>query len=120
MERGSRDAVAETQKLIEQGKAPLRQRLSELNGHNYWVLRPAAEALTQSDALAASLLYRLLVEGVLSRGTSRYYRYAIGDLRAATLLADSVTDWESFEPHETYFDRLQQEHKRKWSFWKQW
>ncbi|MEK6248296.1 MAG: hypothetical protein N2C12_08960, partial [Planctomycetales bacterium] len=98
----------------------MRQRFSELNGRNYWVLRPAAEKLSTNDALAASLLYRLLVDGVLSRGTSRYYRHAISDLRAATLLADSVTEWEDFEPREADFDHVQQEHTRKWSFWKQW
>jgi len=98
----------------------VRRRLSELNGRAYWVLRPAAVALVPNDRLAASLLYRLLVDGVLSRGTARYYHYAIEDLRAATLVAGSITDWESFEPHEVYFDRLQQDHKRKWSFWKQW
>lgn len=63
---------------------------------------------------------RLLTEALLCTGKSQYYRYGIGDLREAVLLAECVDDWKGIEPHELFMERLRAEHGRKWSFWKQW
>ena len=50
----------------------VQQRLADLDGRNYGVLRPSAEALEAEYPSAAALLYRLLVESVLNRGSSKY------------------------------------------------
>lgn len=107
------DALAEAEDLV-------LRRAADLHGRDYWNLRPAAKALARDHPAGAVLLYRVLTEAVLSAGKSQYYRYAIGDLREATLLAEGVDDWKGIEPHESFLGRLRAEHSRKWSFWKQW
>ena len=61
-----------------------------------------------------------LAVNAANAGKSKYYRYSIGDLREATLLSEGVDNWWGLEDHETFMERLQAEHGRKWSFWKQW
>ena len=107
------EALAEAEDLV-------LRRTTKFHGRDYWTLRPAAQALAPNHPTGAILLYRLLVEAVLNAGKSQYYRYGIGDLREATLLAEDVDDWKGIEDHETFMERLQAEHGRKWSFWKQW
>ena len=36
------------------------------------------------------------------------------------LLSEGVDNWSGLEDHETFMKRLQAEHGRKRSFWKQW
>ena len=96
------------------------QQPEKLHDRAYWSLRPAAAALAPNHPAGAILLYRILVEGVLRAGKSKYYRYGIDDLREATLLAEGVTDWKGLEDHETFAARLQSEHGRKRSFWAEW
>ncbi len=107
------EALAEAEDLV-------LRRTTEFHGRDYWTLRPAAQALAPNHPTAAILLYRLLAEAVLNAGKSQYYRYGIGDLREAMLLSEGVDNWKSLEDHETFMKRLQAEHGRKRSFWKQW
>lgn len=107
------EALAEAEDMV-------LRRTAELNGRNYRTLRPVARALAPDYPTVAILLYRLLSEAVLRAGKSQYYRYGIGDLREATLLAEGVGDWRGTEDHETFMARLRAKYGRKWSFWKQW
>lgn len=107
------EALAEAENLV-------LRRAADLRGRDHWTLRPAAKALAQDHPAGAILLYRVLVEAVLNAGKSQYYRYAIGDLREATLLAEGIADWKGLEDDETFMERLRAKHGRKWSFWKQW
>jgi len=90
------------------------------NARAYWVLRPAAQMLTSYHPLAAAVLYRLLAEGALRTGKTKYYPYGIRDLQQATLLAESISDWYGIEEHEAFMERLRTEHGRKRAFWAQW
>ena len=76
--------------------------------------------MARGHPAGAVLLYRVLAEAVLSAGKSKYYRYAIDDLREATLLAEGIADLRGIEEHEAFMARLRSQHGRKWSFWKQW
>lgn len=107
------DAPAEAGALV------MRQP-GAFNARAYWLLRPAAEALTSNNPLAAAVLYRLLAEGALRTGKTKYYPYSIRDLRQATLLAESIGDWQGMEDHEAFMERLRTEHGRKRTFWAQW
>ena len=107
------DAPAEASALI-------IQRCGAFNARAYWILRPAAEALASDHPLAAAVLYRLLAEGALRTGKTKYYPYGIKDLRQATLLAESISDWHGMEDHEAFMKRLRTEHGRKRTFWAQW
>ena len=106
-------ALAEAEDLV-------LRRSTDLHSRDYGTLRPAAKALTDDHPAGAILLYRLLTEAVLRAGKSQYYRYAIGDLRQATLLAEGGVDWKEIEDHDSFMARLHDQHGRKWSFWKQW
>ncbi len=94
-------------------------RLDALDGNAYYVLRPAAVTLANQHPLSAALLYRKLVTAVLERGASAQYHYAVSDLKAAEKLAVKVPDWGSHGDHQAFLDDLRQQHRRKWSFWKQ-
>ena len=96
------------------------RRRGTFNARAYWILRPAAKALTPEFPLAATALYRLLAEGTLRTGKTKYYPYGIRDLRQATLLAEDISDWQDMEEHEMFMDRIRAEHGKKRTFWAQW
>ncbi|QEN89376.1 hypothetical protein FZC33_25060 [Labrys sp. KNU-23] len=91
------------------------------DGKHYQVLQSVADRLHEEQPLAASLLYRALVEEILSKGKSAAYGHGaayldrLDDLAArldpaalAKLGRLSHADWRAF---------LSQKHGRKASFW---
>jgi len=94
-------------------------RHAEWNGRNYDVLGPAAATLEFEFPLAATVLYRALLNDILARGKSPAYghgaRYLakLGDL-AALIPADAVAD---LEDHTAYCQGLKKTHGRKSGFW---
>jgi hypothetical protein len=94
----------------------VRDRLDQLDGRAYTVLRPAAETLTVDHPAAATLLYRRLVSGVLDRANSKYYPYAARDFLSAAALEDTIAGG-SVATHEKWLADLRQEHGRKIGFW---
>ena len=66
------------------------------------------------------MLYRILAEGALRTGKTKYYPYGIEDLRQTTLLAEGIRNWNGMEDHEAYMERLRTQHGRKRTFWAQW
>ena len=108
--------------LMEQGflsdaASQVIDRWKELDGNSYSTLRPAAEKLAADFPLAAVLLRRCLVDAILEKGQSKYYRYAIEDLMQADILSRMVKDWHNIEPQEHYLSRLRNRHGKKSSFW---
>jgi tetratricopeptide (TPR) repeat protein len=97
----------------------IRSRLDGLDGRAYDVLRPCAEALASSDPVGATLLYRRLVTGVLDRGASKYYPYAVRDYVAAGKLADGIEADAGIMAHADWVDLLRRSHGRKIGFWSQ-
>ncbi len=97
----------------------VREHLAALDARDYRRLRPAAEALAERHPVAATLLHRRLVEGVLDGGASRQYGYAARDLRACAALASLLPDEPGLEGHDAFLARLQREHGRKHGFWTQ-
>lgn len=83
----------------------------------YEILRPAAQTIAHEDPAAATLLYRLLVGGVLGRATSKYYPYAARDFHAAAGLADAIADDATLVSHAEWIAQLRQAHGRKVGFW---
>ena len=92
-------------------------RLDDINGDNYYILRPAADILRDSYPLAATLLYRKMAQPVLEQAKSKYYDYAAKDLIACQLLSSQIIDWQSYDNHEIYFKNIEEKHKRKPRFW---
>jgi hypothetical protein len=95
----------------------VRDHRDELDGGQYFRLRPAAEALAEKYPAAATLLHRALAEDVLRRASSRQYQYAVRDVKACAGLATLLPDEASLEPHEAFMARLRREHPRKTGFW---
>jgi len=95
----------------------VRARFEELNGEQYYTLRPAAEALQLVDPLAATFLYRKMLEPVVEKAKNKYYNYAAKDLVTCGVLDSHITDWKTAQKHDTYFKELEVKHKRKVSFW---
>jgi hypothetical protein len=95
----------------------VHQRLGEIRGEAYWVLRPVADCLAETRPVAAILLYRRMADAVLRRGQSQHYDHAVRDLIAAERLVPSVEDWLGHPPQETYREQVATEHRQKRAFW---
>jgi hypothetical protein len=89
-----------------------------LNGAYYSQYRKLSTTLAkQGRGLAATLLCRALVTDVLYRAQSKYYHYAVSDLKKANNFAQTVSDWQDFATHDTFMQTLQTQHARKSAFW---
>lgn len=95
----------------------IRQRLKEFYGRDYSVLRSAAEILEESDPLAATLLYRKMMEAILEAAKYKYYNYAAKDCVRCGLLSTNIVKWEEFQSHDEFSTNLKEKHKRKSGFW---
>lgn len=95
----------------------VHSKSSDLDGSNYNILRPAADVLHKIDPLAATLLYRKMIQPILANTKSKYYNYAAKDLVTCGILSNQITDWKQYQNHEIYFLELSMQHKRKTSFW---
>lgn len=87
------------------------------DGNQYSLLLPLAEALEETHALAATLLYRALIDAILARSLSKYYHHATRYFRRLEKIANRVDAWQPAPPHLDYVAALQVAHKRKTAFW---
>ena len=108
--------LIQIQELDEAAKF-VRTRFKELNGRQYYTLRPAADLLRNVDPIAATSLYRRMIEPVLEETKSKYYNYAAKDLVTCSVLDSKITDWKELQKHDEYFKEIEIKHKRKISFW---
>jgi hypothetical protein len=86
-------------------------------GQHYGILVPAAEALEHDHPVAATVLYRALLDDILARARSPAYghgaRYIarLDDLATADVTAAGIID------HQSYRATLRRSHGRKAAFW---
>ncbi len=120
----SRELVLnDAQFLIDTGRLQdcaqyLFARRDQLDGDLYHWLVPLAEAMEHGgEALAASLVYRALLDSILARGLSRYYHHGARYLARLDALSASVPDWLGVTSHAAYTAGLRQVHARKAAFW---
>lgn len=96
----------------------LLDRDDQLNGDFYGSLLPMAEAMETAERhLAATVVYRALLDSILERGQTKTYPYGVRYLKKLDRLAKSISDWCSQADHATYLQQLQQTHGRKSRFW---
>ncbi len=93
------------------------ERADALDGDDYEILTPAADALAAKHPLAATLVLRAMIDFSLRTGRATRYRHAARHLLDCAGLAAAIRDFGRFEPHEVYEKRLRREHGRKSSFW---
>lgn len=122
--RGKHDPATQAEFFLDLGDAALAarcvlERVASLNGSLYMVLLPLAKRLEAKHPLAASALYRALLEGNLRQALSKYYHHGVRYWRALEELARRITDWEPLPNHDGYVAEIRQQHGRKPAFWKQ-
>lgn len=94
-------------------------RRGEWSGRVWELLAPAAEALEPDHPLAASLLYRALVDDILERGRSPAYGHGARHLTRLGELARELAPGDLVPDHEAYVAALRKAHGRKSGFWSQ-
>lgn len=87
------------------------------DGEAFDVYAPAAERLSISSPLAATILLRSMVLFALSSGRSKRYRYAAEHLQTCERLGAEIDDWQGLESQTSFVGRLREIYGRSWSFW---
>jgi hypothetical protein len=93
------------------------KRAAELDGDNYEILAPAADALAGKHPLAATLALRAMIAFTLTKARSSRYRHAVRHFMECESLAAAIKDFGAFETHTAYAARLKARHARKSGFW---
>jgi hypothetical protein len=103
---------------VEQGAELVVSRRDQLDGGNYTILVPFAEGFEASGhGVAATVVYRSLLNAVLDRGYSPAYPHGARYLRRLDALAPCVAGLEGISDHPTYLAGVRAAHGRKWRFW---
>lgn len=89
------------------------------SGRIWELLAPAAEALEPDHPLAASVLYRALIDDILDRGRSPAYGHGARHLTRLADLARELKPGDLTPDHGDYVARLRKAHGRKSGFWSQ-
>lgn len=93
-------------------------RAGQVDGGHYSLLQPLAEALiSASRPLAATVVYRALLESILRKARSKAYYYGAQYLVVLGDLAAEVADWRGIKSHEPWAEALGRTHSRKSAFW---
>ncbi len=103
---------------LDQAEHYLLQSAEQFDGDLYGFLLPLSEAMENAERyLAASILYRALLDSILKRGQSKTYHHGVRYLRKLDTFAPAVSDWQQFSSHDIYKKETRLAHGRKYSFW---
>ncbi|AJC48741.1 hypothetical protein IB642_00205 [Allofrancisella guangzhouensis] len=80
-------------------------------------MRKISTYLAKSNPIAAVIIRRILLENCLDGGKSKYYDYAVSDLKKSIEFAESIEQWKEVKKPIDYFNSLIEKHKKKVSFW---
>lgn len=95
-------------------------RASELDARNYPLLTTLVEtAKANGRWLAATLIWRALLDAILTRGYAKAYGHAARYLRELCAVASDIEDFRGHPTQAEYEQSLRRAHGRKTSFW-QW
>ena len=94
-------------------------RRLEWSGRIWELLAPAAEALEPDHPLAASILYRSLIDDILERGRAPAYGHGARHLARLSELSRELAPGDLSPSHEAYAAGLRKAHGRKSGFWSQ-
>jgi len=102
---------------LDRAAALVLRRAADVDGDRYEVLPQAAEALSARYPLAATVLYRALIDFSLTHNRTGRYKHAAWHLLECSSLSSAIDDFSGFESHDAYVARLKREHGKKSSFW---
>jgi len=93
-------------------------RAGELDGRNYVMLTALVRtAKANGRLLAAALIWRSLIDAILTRGYAKAYGHAARYLLELRAVSASIEDYRGHPSHESYERGLRLAHARKASFW---
>ena len=95
----------------------VKTRADELDGNEYELLTTAADVLRERHPLAATLLWRAMIDVALVEDHASRYRHAASQLNDCGAVAHEVDTFDAFPSHDQYVDELRVRHERKSSFW---
>ena len=95
----------------------VEERRAQWDGRLYEILAPAAQALESAQPLAATILYRALIDSILTRGQSPAYPHAARYYFELESLATREDPNWPIDPARTYRAGLKSHHGRKLGFW---
>lgn len=103
---------------LDQAEEYLLQSVEQFNGDYYYSLLPLAQAMEKAERfLAASMLYRALLDSILRRAHTKTYPHGVRYLKKLDALAPAISSWLRFSRHGIYKNELKLAHGRKHSFW---
>jgi hypothetical protein len=106
--------------MLDELEAYVFARVDTLDGGEYYTLPEVAQKLGEHGRyLAASILYRSLLDSMMERAYAKSYHHGVDYLKAMDTFAPLIKDWKTFPTHNAYKVNLFQENKRKTSFWSQ-
>ena len=95
----------------------VKARADELDGDHYELLTLAADALRERHPLAATLLWRAMINFALIEGRASRYGHAACHLNDCGAVATQDDTFDAFPSHDRFVDELRVRHERKSSFW---
>ncbi len=103
---------------LDQAEEYLLKSVEQIDGDFYGFILPLAKAMENAERhLAASMLYRALLDSILKRGQTKTYPHGVRYLKKLDKLASAVSNWKQFSSHEMYKEAIRLAHGRKYSFW---
>jgi hypothetical protein len=98
--------------------ALVEARVQEFDGAHVHLLTPAAEALRARHPLAATLVWRVLIEDALWEGRTARYGAAADHLMDCAAAQAEIEDYRGCAPHGLYLEQLRQTYSNRSLFWK--
>lgn len=96
----------------------IKDNFSKLDENNYSFYRPLSKTLANAGfPLSACILRRKLIDGILSGAKSKYYKYAVSDLKLSKDYSGAVQNWCGFKNYDEHYKTLKEQHARKIAFW---
>lgn len=119
-----RDLAGKLQLLVDMGEIAEAAGIAvaehaKLNGDLYFALVPLAEAFQVEQPLAATTVYRALLDSILRRARPNTYPHGAAYWHRLTELAGRIVDWTPLRPHDSYAAGLRDAHSRKHAFWRE-
>ncbi|NBW56848.1 hypothetical protein EBR43_03515 [bacterium] len=92
-------------------------KINQLDGSYDSVLNTAAELLRKNDQLAATLLYRKMIEDVLSQTKVNLFHSAAKKLVLCAALSPNVKDWHTYQQHADYIKNIVAQYPEAAAVW---
>ena len=103
---------------IQEASTYLIDHASELDGDYYAWLVPIAKVVeSNGNFLAATLIYRALLDSILRRARPTTYTHGVRYLHKLEKIATRISDWHGFDEHAKYVSRIRDSHRLKRKFW---